>query len=59
MKKEYIKLLVMISKKSDNGEYAKKAYNDIDILLQTARGKLCVALGEYEKAANKARESLI
>ena len=38
--------------------YAKKAYNDIDVLLQTAKGRLCYALGEYEKAVRKAKDSL-
>ena len=39
-------------------EYAKTAYNDLDILLQTAKTKLCYALGEYEKAVRKAKDSL-
>jgi hypothetical protein len=39
-------------------EYAKTSYNDIDVLLQTARSALCYAIGEYERAVKKARESL-
>ena len=39
-------------------EYAKKAYNDVDVLLQTAKGRLCYALGEYERAVRKAKDSL-
>ena len=39
-------------------EYAKKAYNDIDILLQKAKTNLCYAYGEYEKALRKVKDSL-
>ena len=35
-------------------EYAKTAYNDLDILLQAAKSSLCYALGEYERAKRKA-----
>jgi hypothetical protein len=39
-------------------EYAKSSYNDIDALLQTARATLCYAIGEYERAVKKAKESM-
>lgn len=40
-------------------DYARTSYNDIEILLQTARSNLCYALGEYERVVKKARESLL
>lgn len=54
---EYAQIQLIVKKAQL--EYAKKAYNDIDILLQTARSNLCYALGEYERAVRKAKESLI
>jgi hypothetical protein len=38
-------------------EYAKASYNDIDTLRDKARSNLCCALGEYERAVRKVKES--